>query len=97
MTTYVLRDGILIEKRLAPPIEAPISSGVQVIRDTPGYLSPCGTGWIEGRRARRDDLARNNCIEADRTKRDGYQNERFAAKHGLPFNPDGKYVRRANG
>jgi hypothetical protein len=29
--------------------------------DLPGYESPIDGRWIEGRRARRDDLARSNC------------------------------------
>ena len=32
--------------------------------DLPGYWSPCDSGWIEGRAARREDLKRNNCYEA---------------------------------
>ncbi len=35
-----------------------------VWNDLPGYLSPCGTGYVEGRAARREDLKRNNCIDA---------------------------------
>lgn len=37
-------------------ISAPIVHG-----DLPGYQSPVTGKWIEGRTARRDDLARNNC------------------------------------
>lgn len=33
----------------------------QVQADIPGYVSPVSGKWIEGRAARRDDLARSNC------------------------------------
>lgn len=36
-----------------------------VSSDIPAYKSPLGTGWIDGRRARREDLKRNNCREVD--------------------------------
>lgn len=33
-----------------------------VVADLPGYQSPVDGRWIEGRKARREDLARNNCV-----------------------------------
>lgn len=36
-----------------------------VVTDLPGYRSPVDGKWIEGRRARREDLARNNCVPYD--------------------------------
>ena len=44
-------------------------SGPYIIRDTPGYRSPLGTGWIEGRAARREDMARGDCREVDPSER----------------------------
>lgn len=42
--------------------EAPrIPSLVRVFGDYQGYESPVSGRWIEGRRARTEDLARNNC------------------------------------
>lgn len=32
-----------------------------VAADLPGYVSPATGKWVEGRSARRDDLARSNC------------------------------------
>lgn len=34
-------------------------------RDLPAYRSPTGSGVIEGRAARREDLARSGCREVD--------------------------------
>lgn len=35
----------------------------RIISDLPAYMSPLGTGLIDGRRARREDLKRHNCRE----------------------------------
>jgi hypothetical protein len=61
-----------------------------VVRDTPAYKSPLGDGLvIEGRAARREHLKRNNCREVDPSEfAPRYKNERFAKKHGLPYEPD---------
>lgn len=57
-----------------------------IISDTPAYMSPLGTGEIDGRRARREDLARHNCREVDPTEyKPRIKSEKFARKHGLPF------------
>ena len=60
MATYIMQDGELVEVVRGPrqPSRFPMISS-----DLPAYRSPCGTGWIEGRAARREDLKRNNCIE----------------------------------
>ena len=56
------------ENGMVPSDIEPVRKGgksIYVIPDTPGYRSPLGTGWIEGRRARREDLKRGNCREVD--------------------------------
>ena len=60
MATFIMQDGELVEvvRGPRPPSRFPMISS-----DLPAYRSPCGTGWIEGRAARREDLKRNNCIE----------------------------------
>lgn len=45
--------GAASEKRITAPL---------VVCDLPGYRSPVDGRWVEGRRARREDLARNNCV-----------------------------------
>lgn len=66
-------------ERAAPPV-AP-----RVFGDLPGYRSPIDGSWIDGRRARKYDLEKNNCVDAnDFAKPDrGLKNERFAEKHNL--------------
>jgi hypothetical protein len=55
-----------------PKDGAPVSvqrkgSGLQIIKDTPGYVSHGGPKpkWVDGRRERREDLKRTGCRELD--------------------------------
>lgn len=48
------------EKPMRKVIGAPM-----VVADIPGYTSPVDGRWIEGRRARQDDLKRHGCREYD--------------------------------
>lgn len=56
-----------------------------VISDTPEYISPVTGKPVDGRRARRDDLARSGCVpfEPLSNRPRGISNPKFAAKHGL--------------
>lgn len=93
----IARDGKLWDKATGLPYESapgPISAP-HIQSDIPAYASPRGTGMIEGRAARRNDLAAGNCREVDPSEfKVTYQNERFAKKHGLPWTPEGPYVKR---
>lgn len=46
---------------------APVAPYMQM--DLKPYLSPLGTGVIDGRRARREDMARAGCREVDPSER----------------------------
>lgn len=76
--TYVLRDGKLVLKDEAPPLQA----GPFIWSDLPAYRSPVGTGWIEGRAARREDLKRAGCVEAGDMPRLGFRSENYARQAG---------------
>ena len=52
-TPQVCECGAASTKQLSAPM---------VLADLPGYASPVDGRWVEGRRARREDLARNNCV-----------------------------------
>lgn len=58
-----------------------------VVSDIGGYRSPVDGSWIEGRRARRYDLEKNNAIDANELRGDRnvgeFKNERFKTKYGL--------------
>jgi len=63
------------------PLATPMFYG-----DTPGYRSPIDGRWIEGRRARKYDMEKHNCVDANELKSptDGkLRNKKFVAKHGL--------------
>ena len=93
MTVYVWRDGLgFVDRKTGARMEVPEGelSAPAVVPDLPGYLSPLGTGLIEGRAARREDLKRGNCREVDPSEfKPAYRSERFAQKHGRPFEGQG--------
>lgn len=67
MTRYVYDK---ITGRVVPMTEAVRSvAGPYIMPDLPAYRSPLGTGVIEGRRQRREDLARGECREIDPSER----------------------------
>lgn len=49
--------------------EKPRAEGPYIMGDLPAYKSPLGTGVIEGRAARREDLKRGGCREVDPSER----------------------------
>jgi hypothetical protein len=69
------------------PMQAPDRVCAPLIcSDIKPYMSPLGTGMIDGRKARREDLRRNDCREVDPSEYTPvFKNEKFARKRGLPF------------
>lgn len=51
------------DKRICAPM---------VVTDLPGYQSPVDGRWVEGKRARREDLARNNCVPYEPSMKQEY-------------------------
>lgn len=93
MLLGVIRDGEFltaaqVKRRPRNPLRADYPTP-GLSPDYPAYASPLGTGMIEGRRARREDMARGHCRPQERGEGLGgvYHNERFAAKHGKPWTP----------
>lgn len=87
MTTYVYRDGRMVNKETGEPMVSgpwkPVTP--RVVGDIEPYLSPVTGEYVSGRRAKRDDLAKNNCVDAaelDPGPRK-LKNKRFAKKRGL--------------
>lgn len=90
MPKFVLRDGRLVDKETglpmlnqeerARPLQTPASYS-----DIPGYRSPIDGSWIEGRRARKYDLEKNGCVDANELSSGPrkLKNAKFAAKHGM--------------
>lgn len=89
-TTYVLRNGELVEKKTgeAIAVRSCAPAAPAVMRDIPEYRSPIDGRVISSRSTRRDDLKRNNCVEWDPALSPTrgtpeFKNARFAKKHGL--------------
>jgi hypothetical protein len=59
MPLYVFHEGRLVEVPRDRPRAPSVFPSIQ--RDLPPYRSPMGTGWVDGRAARREDLARSGC------------------------------------
>ena len=74
------RDG----KPMAKPFEGQVCSP-SIMSDLPEYRSPVDGKPITSRSHRREDLARNNCVDArDLPSMNGrFRNERFCKKRGL--------------
>ncbi len=98
MARYVWKDGRFRDRTTGEPMEMPERDGVclpQIISDIEPYLSPIDGRYISGRAAKRDDLARHDCIDwrdAPRPKgktADGkFKNKRFAKKYNLPLSEE---------
>ena len=67
MPLYVMQAGRLVEVPRDRPRRPSVFPSIQ--RDLPAYRSPLGTGWVEGRAARREDMARGGCREVDPSER----------------------------
>jgi len=86
--TFVWRDGQFVEKRTGEPLSTKVDRICRpyVMRDIPEYASPIDGKPITSRSHRREDLARNDCVEVEPRKRPrGFKNKRFCEKRGLPF------------
>lgn len=56
-------------KWVKPSLRRSKPTGPYMVTDIPAYRSPLGTGVIEGRSARREDMARGECREVDPSER----------------------------
>lgn len=72
---YVFRNGEMVNINDLPPDDKYFGSSgprLQIISDIPGYVSPVNGQWIDGRRARREDLARTGCREVDPSEKPAF-------------------------
>ena len=89
MATYVYSkaQGLMVDKATGEPMvdgSTPLATPM-TFSDLPGYTSPIDGTWVEGRRARKYDLEKNNCVDAGdfSSGKLKLKNERFAKKRGL--------------
>lgn len=91
MARFVRRGGQWVHFRTGEPMTTPEQRNAPVsvpyvISDIPDYTSPIDGRMITSRSERRDDLARNNCVDArDFPSPTGgkIRNKAFAKKRGL--------------
>lgn len=67
MPLYVWNGHAVVEVPRDRPRAASVFPSIQ--RDLPAYRSPVGGGVIDGRAARRDDLARSGCRAVEPSER----------------------------
>lgn len=87
--------GQFVDRRTREPMHKPFEGQVclpNVQSDIPEYRSPIDGKLITSRSHRREDMARNNCIDArdlprekNRTKEGTVRSPAFAKKYGLPL------------
>jgi len=87
MAVYVYDpvSGRMVDKKTGErmvPDDAPLAAP-RVEGDYEGYQSPIDGSWIEGRRARRYDMEKNNCVDGRQFAPKKIKNPRFAKKWGL--------------
>jgi hypothetical protein len=71
---HVWRDGKWVDKATGLPTPD-VSDGLHtptILSDLPAYYSVASNKWIDGRAARRDDLARTGCREVDPSEKPQY-------------------------
>lgn len=89
MTTYVLKGNRLVDKATGKPTPD-VSTGIhvpQIQSDLPAYFSVASGKWVDGRRARRDDLKRTGCREVDPSEGPKYcTSKKWAERLGMEWN-----------
>lgn len=90
ITRYVYRNGDFVNKETGEPMQ-PGGNGIcapRVQSDYQAYYSHASGKMIEGRKARRDDLARTGCREVDPSEGPKTcRSEKWARKLGLEHDP----------
>jgi hypothetical protein len=86
--TYIFRNGQFVSKQTGEPMALDRNAAIcapRVISDIPEYRSPIDGKMITSRSHRRDDLARNGCIEWEPGigKKAEFTNKKFAKKFGV--------------
>ena len=86
---YVWSDGQFVERSTGAPMALPYAGQIAmptVLSDIPEYRSPVDGKLITSRSHRREDLARNNCVEWEPSlspTKGKFRNKRFCEKRGL--------------
>ena len=97
MATYIHQDGRMVDKATGELMvdkskwepTVPI-----IVSDIEPYQSPIDGTYVGGRRSKRYDLEKNDCVDADAIGSSGvkgkFKNKRFAKKRGLSVSEEFK-------
>ena len=88
---YVWRNGKWINRATNEPMRPNGNkvSAPMIQSDLPAYFSVASHKWVDGRRARRDDLKRTGCREVDPSEGPKTcRTEKWARRLGLEHDPD---------
>ncbi|MCA0000953.1 MULTISPECIES: hypothetical protein [unclassified Mesorhizobium] len=86
---FVWRDGRIVNRETGAPMSVPDGplSAPMIMPNMPEYASPINGKVITSRRERREDMKRNNCVEAGdpgcSPTGGKLKNKAFCAKRGL--------------
>lgn len=90
MARYVWRDGAFRDPESGKPMPIPERAGPcvpqMIIPDIPDYQSPVTGEVISGRRQRRHDLEKHNCVEWEPSlspTKGRFKNPHFMARRGI--------------
>jgi hypothetical protein len=91
MPTFIWQDGRIVNKATGEPMNSGHNGGPppcpRIIKDIAPYLSPVDGRYVSGRRAKRDDLARHNCVDAAELPSPTggrLKSDKLIRKYGLP-------------
>lgn len=89
-TTYTYRNGAFVNKETGEAMDVPDRiCAPRLHSDYPAYYSHASGKMIEGRAARRDDLARTGCREVDPSEGPKtVRSEKWAKRLGLEHDPN---------
>lgn len=81
---YIYREGVMVE--ITENVHAE-PTGLMIVGDLPGYVSPVTGLWVEGRRQRREDLKRSGSrpwegLESEKreaARQEGYAEQKLDA------------------
>jgi len=91
MSVFVRKDGIWVDKKTGAPMLSEAERNAEIalpyiMGDIPEYTSPIDGNVITSRSQRREDLKRNNCVDANdflSPTQGRIRNKAFAEKRGL--------------
>lgn len=79
MTTYVWRDGALVDKATGARVKrdpALPKGRILLAPDYEGYTCPITGAWVEGRKAHRENLKRHGCRVLERGEKEDARRQR---------------------